>query len=68
MVQNKRSRLILDATYVRRERINGTVRVLCKACLIFSRINGPIVCFARSENYENRDKMHKNTKLGANVV
>ena len=28
--------------YVRRERINGTVRVLCKARLIFSRINGPI--------------------------
>ena len=26
-----------------RERINGTVRVLCKARLIFSRINGPNV-------------------------
>ena len=46
MVQNKRSRLILDATYVTylgTERINGTVRVLFKTRLIFSRINGPIV-------------------------
>ena len=44
MVQNKRSRLILDATYVTylgTERINGTVRVLFKTRLIFSRINGP---------------------------
>ena len=46
MVQNKRSRLILDATYVTylgTERINGTVRVLFKTRLIFSRINGPSV-------------------------
>ena len=46
MVQNKRSRLILDATYVAylgTERINGTVRVLFKTRLIFSRINGAIM-------------------------
>ena len=44
MVQSKRSRFILDATYVTylgTERINGTVRVLFKTRLIFSRINGP---------------------------
>ena len=49
MVQNKRSRLILDATYVTylgTERINGTVRVLFKTRLIFSRINGPIMCMS----------------------
>ena len=31
------------ASYVGRERINDTVRVLFKTRLIFSRINGPIV-------------------------
>ena len=44
MVLNKPSRLILDATYInktRTARINGTVRILFKTCLIFSHINGP---------------------------
>ena len=55
MVQNKRSRLILDATYVTylgTEHINGTVRVLFKTRLIFSRINGPIISLGWSRaNY-----------------
>ena len=53
MVQNKRSRLILDMTYVTylgTERINGTVRVLFKTRLIFSSINGPIMLLTSSEN------------------
>ena len=34
---------MIFASYAGRDRINGTVRVLDKTRLIFSRINGPIV-------------------------